>query len=680
MSSYTNIYGQVVYPTQTPYLALTLNANITLDWPDEFQTGNPLLNYHMDVSPTSGGFTLTLPNATLNSVGGPFLLNNPTAFSFSLNKNDGTLLSTITGPSVNYFYLIDNTTQGGTWRQSLWGAGVTAVTSISANVPTSPSSANLTISGVPITTTGTIGFTFAGDLLSLISFNNSVGIAARTAANTWALTTLTGTANQIAVTNGTGVGGNPTFALASTITGINSIAVGNLSISANTITATNANGSLTLESLGTGNVILDPAGTGVIETTENISTHSGKGIEFASADGGIGYTLITAGNMGTTQVTLLWPTAAPAAGEILQYSGANQLQWATAPTVTGATVVNTIPRYINTGGGLGTTSVSIDNSNNITGATSLATTNLSIGAVTANTIASTNTNGAIIFAPNGNGLIQLDNATTIQNGKTLSFYNATNSNYNAFSAASGLASNLTWTLPTADAIVAGAPLVSNAAGVLSFGTTLGLGNPNAVNGKIIFYNSSNGSTWTLQPGITSSNLTFTLPAADGGSNPNGTTTSIPLATNTSGALTFANTGLIYASGTLSSAQILLLNTTPVKLINAPGAGFMIIVQQFGLELIFNTTPYTLGGNVYLVYGATGGGSNYATTRTNIPQTFIQGGASAFITTPGTVNGTTGLTTANTANAQISITCDTQQFTGGNSTLNWYCWYSIVPVT
>lgn len=681
MTSYTNIFGgQVVNPTQVSYLAISLSANTTLAWGSEFQSTNPIVAYQMDVSPTGGGFTLTLPNATLTSVGQAILLNNPTGTSFVLNKNDGTNLATITGPSINYFYLIDNTTQGGSWRQSLWGAGVTAVTSINANVPTSPSSANLTISGAPITTAGTIGFTFAGDLLSLISFNNGVGIATRTAANTWALTTLTGTNNQITIANPTGVGGNPTFALASALSGINSIAVGNLSLSGNTITSTNANGSITIEAIGTGNVILEPAGTGVIEAVENISTGSGTGVQYNSADGGIGYTLIKAGNMGTTQVTLAWPTTAPAIGEVLQYSGGNQLQWATAPTVTGSTVVNTIPRYINTGGGLGTSNISIDNSNNITGSASFSTTNLSFGVVTANTIGSSNVNGAIILAPNGNGPIQLDNDTTIKNGKTLSFYNTTNSNFNAFSAAGGLASNLTWTLPTADGVVVGAPMVTDSAGALSFGTTLGLGNPNTLSGKAVFYNGSNGFTLTLQPGVTSSNLTFNLPTADAGANANASTTSIPLASNTSGTLSFANTGLIYASGTLSAASIVLLNTTPVKLIDAPGAGFIIVIQQFGLELVFNSTPYTLGGNVYLIYGNAGGGSNYATTRTNIPNTFLQQSASAFITTSGTVNDTTGLTTTTAANAQVAITCDTQQFSGGNSTVNWYCWYSIVPIT
>jgi hypothetical protein len=43
------------------------------------------------------------------------------------------------------------------------------------------------------------------------------GMAARTGTDTWAARTITGTSNEIAVTNGDGVSGNPTLALASTV-------------------------------------------------------------------------------------------------------------------------------------------------------------------------------------------------------------------------------------------------------------------------------------------------------------------------------------------------------------------------------------------------------------------------------------------------------------------------------
>lgn len=86
----------------------------------------------------------------------------------------------------------------------------TGVTSVNA----ATTSAALTISGGPITTTGSITINAQADINALASFNTATGIAVRTATNTWALRTVTGTTNQLTVTNGDGVAGNPTVAIA----------------------------------------------------------------------------------------------------------------------------------------------------------------------------------------------------------------------------------------------------------------------------------------------------------------------------------------------------------------------------------------------------------------------------------------------------------------------------------
>ena len=96
------------------------------------------------------------------------------------------------------------------------------------------------VTGGTITSTGTIGLT--GQALALHNLATN-GLIARTGAGTVAGRTLTGTANQITVTNGDGVSGNPTISLPSTITGLSSVTstgfTGDLSGTATT--ATNAN-------------------------------------------------------------------------------------------------------------------------------------------------------------------------------------------------------------------------------------------------------------------------------------------------------------------------------------------------------------------------------------------------------------------------------------------------------
>lgn len=75
----------------------------------------------------------------------------------------------------------------------------------------------ITISG---TTTPTISLTNYGTGTALDNFAgfSSTGILARTASGTYAFRTATGTANEITVTNGSGVSGNPTFSLPSALT------------------------------------------------------------------------------------------------------------------------------------------------------------------------------------------------------------------------------------------------------------------------------------------------------------------------------------------------------------------------------------------------------------------------------------------------------------------------------
>lgn len=83
-------------------------------------------------------------------------------------------------------------------------AGTGTVTSVAATAP----AAGLTISGSPITTSGTFVFALANDLAALEALSGT-GIAARSGTDTWALRTITA-GTGISVTNGTGAAGNPT--------------------------------------------------------------------------------------------------------------------------------------------------------------------------------------------------------------------------------------------------------------------------------------------------------------------------------------------------------------------------------------------------------------------------------------------------------------------------------------
>jgi hypothetical protein len=350
--SFTAVFsGDVINPAPSGLNALTLNADTVLSWPTQFQNGNDIASNILDVLPTANGFTLTMPNATQISVGQSVLINNTTAFSFTLNKNDNTLLTVINATSLVFIYLFTNKTllgapdPGGTWRASPFGGGATAVTFVAAT----SNNSNITISGSPITVAGTFSFDLFGNLLSLSGLTPPGGITALTAANTFDLRTITGTGNQIVVLNGDGVVANPVISLDPNITGLTSLQVGNFAISGNTISALNVNGHVSLVPFVGGSIdIVNP-----------------------NVPGNVAYSSLISGSLNTgpaSNIALRLPVTAPLAGQVMTALSAISpypLGWQTVATILGGASVDAIPRFANIGGSLKDSAVYIDDNNNL---------------------------------------------------------------------------------------------------------------------------------------------------------------------------------------------------------------------------------------------------------------------------------------------------------------------------
>jgi len=167
----------------------------------------------------------------------------------------------------------------------------TGVTSVAATAP----AAGFTISGSPITSTGTFTFTLADDLAGLEGISTT-GSAVRTGTNTWTTRTDTGTTNRITVTNGDGVAGNPTFDIAATYVGQTSIT--------------------TLGTIGTG---------------------TWNGTAIGPTFGGTGLTSYTTGDLPYASATnTLAKLAIGSTGQVLKVSGGVPSWGSATPTVTRA--------------------------------------------------------------------------------------------------------------------------------------------------------------------------------------------------------------------------------------------------------------------------------------------------------------------------------------------------------
>lgn len=473
--SYTNIFGGTAQQAAFPqYENFTLTANIELSWPTQFQDGNLIVAGHNDVSSTlAGPLSIKMPDARDASVGQTAIFNNYGANPFVVvNQADVVIIAILPGEAW-LVLLIDNTTQNGTWRTFPYTAGGSAVTQVNAT----SSSNNLVIGGVPITSSGTITFALANDLLQLSTFGAGTGIATRIAANSWALRQIAGTVNQITVTNPAGIAGNPTLALAANITGITSITVGNIAlgvIDANTISSTNLNG----------NIILSPNGTGAVFSENDIYMRATSGIRFYNATNN-NYIGFRGGNT-TSNIDLVWPTTAPTDGQVLTYvNAATSLGWSTVPTSGGgATTPNDMTKFTNATGTIGSTGIICDASQNITGVGSIQ---FKSGGTAIISTAGLNAN--VIVSPNGTGELQSTNSINIQNSNGLKFYNG-NPNYTEIRNGT-LASNQLLILPNA-APIAGQILAYSGANQLTWANAPVVGGATTVNAIAKYSNTTGG--------------------------------------------------------------------------------------------------------------------------------------------------------------------------------------------
>lgn len=129
MTTYTSPFtGDVVQPTDVSYYALTFSTNQELSWPDYTVSGGTTVAVAriMDCNATTGGLTITLPPGNQQSVGTDILFRNVGSNTFTVQVQSGSPSVSIAAGEARYFYLTNNTTTDGVYRNFTYGTGTSS--------------------------------------------------------------------------------------------------------------------------------------------------------------------------------------------------------------------------------------------------------------------------------------------------------------------------------------------------------------------------------------------------------------------------------------------------------------------------------------------------------------------------------------------------------------------------
>lgn len=132
MTIYNDVFGGAnIYPSEVSYSALTLTTDVVLSWPEETSTNNDLATRIMDITASSAGLSIYLPEANKTGTGNTILFNNRGAETFTVRNSAGTQVVTVAAGELWQVYVANNATAAGTWRSLQYGAA-TSIANASA--------------------------------------------------------------------------------------------------------------------------------------------------------------------------------------------------------------------------------------------------------------------------------------------------------------------------------------------------------------------------------------------------------------------------------------------------------------------------------------------------------------------------------------------------------------------
>jgi hypothetical protein len=130
MTTYTNPFtGQTISPSQVSFEALSLTANLQLEWPINGNDATPasaIIDVTATSSGTATGWLLELPPATQVSVGQTIIVRNTGSNIFTVADYSGNTIIAVSSGIAQFIFLTNNSTTNGVWQSIVFGAGTSS--------------------------------------------------------------------------------------------------------------------------------------------------------------------------------------------------------------------------------------------------------------------------------------------------------------------------------------------------------------------------------------------------------------------------------------------------------------------------------------------------------------------------------------------------------------------------
>lgn len=183
--TYTQVFGgNLVEPADSSYRAVALSANVTLSWPTETNAGSDVASALMNVSASSSGLAITMPDANNASVGRQVTFNNVGANTFAVKDADGAELLSIAPGTAWAIWLTDNSDAAGAWSIVQFGAGTSQAQAAALAGPGLKAISGLLGQSMDVASFNTNYTAGTGDRSKLLVWTGGAGTLALTAAGT----------------------------------------------------------------------------------------------------------------------------------------------------------------------------------------------------------------------------------------------------------------------------------------------------------------------------------------------------------------------------------------------------------------------------------------------------------------------------------------------------------------